>query len=225
MEEMTHLLYTVAHDLNGPNLTIGSFAQLLEEELKDQASPDVKEYLGFVLTASRRMATLLSGLQSVAKVGPRSLDLKPCVLRNLAEEAGQLVGGLYRKRGIVLELDLDKDLVAVVDRERLLQVFQNLLENAAKYMGKEERPWVRVEGQKEGTSLVISVRDNGIGIAEDRLKAIFDIFSKVDKGSEGAGIGLALVKRIVEAHGGRIWAESEGLGRGSAFRFTLGSNN
>ena len=112
-----------------------------------------------------------------------------------------------------------------MDRERLLQVFQNLLENAAKYMGQEEHPRVRVEGQKDVASLAVSVRDNGIGIAEDRLKAIFDIFSKVDKGCEGAGIGLALVKRIVEAHGGRIWAESEGLGRGSAFRFTLGSNN
>jgi signal transduction histidine kinase len=107
------------------------------------------------------------------------------------------------------------------DRARLVEVFQNLIDNAVKFMGVQESPLVEIGVETEGPEPVIFVRDNGAGIDPRHLGKLFGLFEKLDPKSEGTGLGLALVRRIVELHGGRIWAASEGLGRGSCFRFTL----
>lgn len=220
MDEMTHFIYSVSHDLNGPNLTISSFVQILMDDLKDYDSPDVKENLNFIATASARMSTLLDGLLAVAKVGPKTLERHPCDMRSLAEEAGRLVGGTFAEKNIDYSITVEP-LVIMVDHDRLIQVLQNLLENAAKYMGEQVSPHVEFGLQYRNAERVFFVRDNGMGILVDSLQRIFDLFEKVDRGGEGTGIGLALVKRIVVAHGGRIWAESAGPGQGSTFCFTL----
>jgi len=220
MDEMTHFIYSVSHDLNGPNLTISSFVHLLMEDLKDYDNPDVHENLNFIATASARMSTLLNGLLMVAKVGPKTLERHPCDMRSLAEEAGKLVGGTFAEKNITYRITAES-MVIMADQDRLIQVLQNLLENAAKYMGEQASPQVEFGMQYRNGEKVFFVRDNGMGIPVESLNRIFDIFEKVDRGGEGTGIGLALVKRIVAAHGGRIWAESAGLGQGTAFCFTL----
>jgi signal transduction histidine kinase len=108
------------------------------------------------------------------------------------------------------------------DRARLLEVWQNLIDNAAKFMGDQPNPQIEIgqEGRAEDGSPIFFVRDNGIGIDPKFKDRIFGLFDKLDPRTDGTGIGLALVKRIVESHGGRIWLESE-LGKGATFYFTI----
>jgi len=107
------------------------------------------------------------------------------------------------------------------DRTRLVEVFMNLVDNAVKFMGDEPAPRVEIGVKQAGWEPVLFVRDNGIGIDPELQPLVFGLFHKLDPDLEGEGIGLALVKRIVELHGGRIWVDSEGLGKGTTFRFTL----
>jgi chemotaxis family two-component system sensor kinase Cph1 len=119
-------------------------------------------------------------------------------------------------------VDIDPDMPTVTgDRPRLREVFENLLGNAAKFMGDQLHPRVEIGVRYNEVQAVIYVRDNGIGIAPQYQEKVFDLFEKLDAVTEGTGIGLAIVKRIVETHGGQIWVESEGHGHGSTFCFTL----
>jgi len=122
----------------------------------------------------------------------------------------------------VVEIAPDLPIVRA-DRRRLLEVLQNLLENAAKFTGAQEHPKVEFGMRQDGDERVFFVRDNGQGIEPRFLERVFGLFEKLDPGGEGTGVGLALVRRIIEAHGGRVWAESAGLGRGATFCFTLAS--
>jgi signal transduction histidine kinase len=107
------------------------------------------------------------------------------------------------------------------DRARLLEVLQNLVDNAAKFMGDQERPRIEIGVRQEAGESVIFVRDNGQGIEERFKERVFGLFEKLDPASEGSGVGLALVKRIVEFHGGRVWLESDGAGQGTTVCLTL----
>jgi len=117
---------------------------------------------------------------------------------------------------------ISTDLPTVVgDRSRLLEVLQNLIDNAIKYMGPQSQPRIEIGVRCDGDEPVFYVADNGIGIEPAYHERIFGLFDQLDQKVEGSGIGLSLVKRIVEVHGGRVWVESEGAGRGSAFCFTI----
>jgi signal transduction histidine kinase len=141
----------------------------------------------------------------------------------LASEAVRMVAGRIAERGA--EVEVAADLPAVFgDRVRLLQVFQNLIDNAVKYMGDQASPRVEVGARRaaaDGGGPVFYVRDNGMGIEPRHRDRVFGLFEQLDAAAEGTGVGLALVKRIVELHGGRIWVESEGPGQGTSFCFTL----
>jgi signal transduction histidine kinase len=111
--------------------------------------------------------------------------------------------------------------VVRADRRRLLEVLQNLVENAAKFSSGAPAPRIEIGARRDGDEPVFFVKDNGRGIEPRFLERVFELFEKLDAGAEGTGVGLALVRRIVEAHGGRAWAESDGPGRGATFCFTL----
>jgi chemotaxis family two-component system sensor kinase Cph1 len=133
----------------------------------------------------------------------------------------EVVEGQIQARGVAIQVQPNLPMV-YGDRQRLMEVLQNLLDNAIKYMGEQEKPLVEIGMQEshESGNFVFFVRDNGIGIAPEYHERIFGLFNKLDARSDSTGIGLALVKRIIEFHGGRIWVESE-LGKGSTFLFTL----
>ena len=121
-----------------------------------------------------------------------------------------------------IKVEIEKDLPVVSgDRQRLVEVMQNLIDNAAKFMGDQPTPRIEIGVRKEGNQQVLFVKDNGIGIDASYHERIFGLFDKLDPRSDGTGVGLALAKRIVEVHGGRIWVESEGKGTGSMFCFIL----
>jgi len=143
-------------------------------------------------------------------------------LGELVEETIELLKGQFESKSVSVQVAPDLPMVRA-DRRRLLEVLQNLIENAAKFTGAQAQPKVEVGWRQDGTERVFYVRDNGQGIEPRFLERVFGLFEKLDPGGDGTGVGLALVKRIIEAHGGRAWAESEGPGHGATFCFTLPS--
>jgi|GEM_PF-5393017 len=147
-------------------------------------------------------------------------EMQELALGEIAREASDLLAARISQNNVQLEIQNDLPVVKFC-RSKLLTILQNLLENAVKYMGGQTQPHVRVGYRDEGGKLVFFVEDNGMGIKEEDHAKIFQLFVKLDERSEGSGIGLAMLKRIVEGNRGRIWVESEGLGHGSRFCFTL----
>jgi signal transduction histidine kinase len=141
-------------------------------------------------------------------------------IHDLAREAAALLVRPITERGVRVEIAPELPVV-LGDRPRLLEVLQNLLDNAIKFLGEQPAPQVVVGVRHDGEETVCFVRDNGIGIEPRHQEKIFGLFERLDTTSDGTGIGLALVKRIIEVHGGRIWVESAGAGHGSTFCFTL----
>jgi signal transduction histidine kinase len=141
-------------------------------------------------------------------------------LHDVTRQALQLVAGHLSERGVSV-VNSENSLMLHGDRARLVEIWQNLVENAVKYMGNQAEPSITLGVELIAGETVFFVRDNGIGIDQKYHHKIFGLFDKLDAGSEGSGLGLALVRRIVELYGGRIWVESEGVGRGSCFCFTL----
>ena len=138
----------------------------------------------------------------------------------IVHDAVEAVAGRIAEKGV--ELLIAPNLPALYcDRTRMTQVMQNLIDNAVKFMGDQPSPRIEIGQRGSGNNLVFFVRDNGLGIASDHIDRVFGLFEKLNPDVEGTGIGLAIVKRIIEVHGGKIWVESDGLGKGSTFIFTL----
>jgi two-component system, chemotaxis family, sensor kinase Cph1 len=166
------------------------------------------------------MGTLLTDLLELSRVGRIANPPTKINLVKLAQEALEMLDGRINSRNITV--DISPDLPVIYgDRVRLREVFENLIDNAAKYMGDQSTPIIEIGKREIGSETVIFVKDNGIGIEKQFHTKIFGLFEKLSGDSEGTGIGLALIKRIIEVHGGRIWVESEGSGGGSTFCFTI----
>jgi signal transduction histidine kinase len=218
--ELERFTYTVSHDLSSPLITIKTFVGFVEQEL-DEGNPDaIRPDLERIKRAAKKMGRLLEELLELSRIGRLVNPFSEVPLAELAHETVELLRGPILDRGAQVEI-LEGLPTVPGNRPRLSEVFQNLLDNALKFMGDQPRPKVEIGVRQDGDERVFYVCDNGIGIEHDYQDRIFRLFDKLDRDSEGMGIGLALVKRIVEAHGGRIWVESGGYGRGSAFCFTL----
>lgn len=171
--------------------------------------------------AADKMHDLLDDLLELSRIGRLMNAPQTIPLAELVQEAVKLVGGRIAARGV--QVDITPDLPTVYgDWPRLVEVLQNLLDNAVKFMGDQPVPRVEIGAYKEVDETIIYVRDNGRGIEPRYQHKIFGLFERLDQSVEGTGIGLALVKRIVEVHGGRIWVESQ-LGQGATFYFSLGN--
>jgi PAS domain S-box-containing protein len=221
--ELERFTYTVSHDLKAPLITMGGFLGFLEEDARKGDIAKLKEDILRISEANLKMQRLLNDLLELSRVGrlmnfPEDVPFEQVVNDALARVAGRL-------EGKQIQVKIAERLPVVHgDRLRLVEVLQNLLDNAAKFMGKQENPQIEVGTEERDGDIVFYVRDNGIGIDPKFHAKLFDLFSKLDPQAEGTGIGLALVKRIVEVHGGRIWIESE-LGKGATFYFTLPPGN
>jgi signal transduction histidine kinase len=166
------------------------------------------------------MTRLLDELLDLTRVGHKMNPPEEVPLQVVVKDALDLVAGWIIQKGV--EVVVTKEPIMLCgDRTRLVEVFQNLVDNAIKFMGDQPAPRVEIGVEKAGEENVFFVRDNGIGIDPRYQPKVFGLFEKYDPGTRGTGIGLALVKRIVEVHGGKIWVESAGIGKGTTFRFTL----
>jgi signal transduction histidine kinase len=220
--EMERFTYTVSHDLKSPLITIKGFLGLLEKDVVAGDIERMRTDITYIRTAATTMQRLLDELLELSRIGRVVNPLTEVALSELAQEAVKLVSGQITARGVQVHVAPDLPVV-MGERPRLLEVLQNLLDNAVKFMGAQPQPCVNFGVRRDAEETVCYVSDNGIGIAPRYHEKVFGLFERLDVSSDGTGIGLALVKRIIEVHGGRIWVESAGQGHGSTFCFTLPS--
>jgi signal transduction histidine kinase len=166
------------------------------------------------------MQRLLSELLELSRIGRLMNPPENVPFGEIVQEALRLVEGRLGAKQIEVRTEASFPIVRG-DHVRLVEVVQNLVDNAAKFMGDQQTPRIEIGTKTENDRPLFFVRDNGIGIAPEQHERVFGLFNKLDSNTEGTGIGLALVKRIVEVHSGRIWVESDGKGNGTAFYFTL----
>lgn len=219
-DELERFTYTVSHDLKAPLITIGGFAGILERDVKSGKLNKMNQSIQRILDAVKKMERLLNELLELSRIGRMMNEPQEISFAELAREAVSLTQGRLRATNIQVEIEAELPIVKV-DRIRIIEVIQNLVDNASKFMGNKKNPVIRIGAKHENNGWIFFVRDNGIGIDPAFHERVFGLFNKLDPNTEGTGVGLALVRRIIDFHGGKIWVESEGLNKGSMFCFTL----
>lgn len=217
-QELQSFASVVAHDLRSPLLTISGYCEILKEEFGETIAPDAVEYLSHIVGAVQRMSRLIEDLLDYSRVGRGRDPMGAVDLNGVLKQACDNLDGPVREAGATVEVGPLPTVAG--DQTQLVQLFQNLIGNALKFRGAQP-PHVRVRAEADGRLWQLFVEDNGEGIDPKDFERIFQVFQRLHgKDYPGTGIGLALCKKIVERHGGKIWLTSE-PGRGTAFFFTL----
>ena len=217
--ELRSFAYVASHDLQEPLRMVGGYLQLLERRYKDKIDDDASDFIAFAVDGANRMQRLINDLLEYSRVSTRGKDLEPTDLESVLEQnLANLQMAIEESSAMVTHDPLS---IVMADNTQMIQLLQNLIGNAIKFRN-EESPHVHISVEQKGSEWIFSVRDNGIGIDPEYADRIFVIFQRLHGVGEyaGTGIGLAVCKRIVERHGGRIWMESQ-PGDGSTFYFTI----
>lgn len=223
--ELEQFAYTVSHDLKAPLITIKGFLGFLLDDARSENTERLEGDIKRIGEATDKMRKLLDDLLELSRIGRMMNESVEIDITELIPVVREVLHGRFEEQRV--ELAVADSLPSVYgDRQRLLEVLQNLLDNAAKFMGEQAQPkievgWTSSENDRFAT---FYVRDNGIGVAPQYHERIFGLFNRLNPNIEGTGVGLALARRIVEFHGGKIWVESE-AGEGATFYFTLPQAN
>lgn len=220
--ELERFTYTVSHDLKSPIITIKGFLGLLEKDLA-QGRDQVHDRISRIRNASDQMSQLLDELLELARIGRVESNRQPASLTELAQEAVLLIGGAIEKYNVQVEVQPNMPTV-LVDRNRIIEALQNLLDNACRFSKDKPHPTVKIGFRVEAGEDIFFVADNGIGIPHEYHDKVLGLFEQLHPEEGGTGIGLAIVKRIIETHEGRLWIESPGEGLGATVCFTLGES-
>jgi signal transduction histidine kinase len=217
--ELEQFAYVAAHDLKGPLIVAGGYINRLRGLYKDKLDRDADRFIENALDGITRMEVLINALLAYARVGTSPKDLKLTNFDEVFEYAATNLQVEMKESGAIVTHDQLPTVLA--DDIQIIQLFQNLIGNSIKFR-REEPPRIHVSAEQKDKQWVFSLCDNGIGIEPKNINCIFDIFQRVHSSSEypGNGIGLAICKKIVEKHGGRIWVESKPR-EGSRFYFTI----
>ena len=218
--ELERYTYTVSHDLKSPLVTIRGFLGYLENDALAGNIEKVKDDVKRIERATKKMHALLNDLLELSRIGRLINKSTDTLFTDIAKDAIDLVQGQIEARDVIIEIQ-NTPAIVYGDRTRLTEVIQNLVDNAVKFMGDQPKPHITIGvTTNEKYETIFFVRDNGIGIDSQYHERIFTLFSKLNSGTEGTGIGLTLIKRIIEVHNGHIWLESD-PGKGTTFYFTL----
>ena len=222
-DELETLIQMVAHDLKAPVVTIGGLLRLLERKVACiTAEPDVENIFRQLRLSSKTLENFLADLLDALAVEKTQNALESFELDKLLREVFDSLGDEIHVKGIEVDLTECTPVTVSGDRNRIRQVLENLIMNAVKHMGAPPHPVIKAAISEDGEEVVTTVADNGIGIPKEYHERIFDRFFRIPKanGVKGSGLGLSIVKQIVESHGGRVWVESE-EGKGASFLFSL----
>ena len=217
--DLEQFAYVASHDLQEPLRMVASYVQLIERRYRDKLDANAREFIGFAVEGVTRMRRLIEDLLAYSRVGTRGRALAPVDVGAVVDTAEKNLEQAVAESGA--QITKDELPLVLADEGQLTQVFQNLIGNAIKFR-RDETPRVHVGGRREGNDWVFSVRDNGIGIEREYFDRIFVIFQRLNPREiyPGTGIGLAITKKIVERHGGRIWVDST-PGEGSTISFSI----
>lgn len=218
--ELERFVYTVSHDLKSPLITVKGFTEELRKDLESKNSDRIATDLELISTAADQMGTLLDELLELSRIGRTVNPPEEVSLKEVIDEALGNVAGLISQQTISVSVPKEFPVIHG-DRVRLVEVFQNLIENAVKFLGEQSEPLVEIVLRQDGDQQVCVVRDNGVGIDPRYHEKVFNLFERLNEDSSGSGVGLSVVQRILEVHGQRIWVESAGVGCGTSFCFTL----
>ena len=219
-KELENFAYTASHDLKGPLITITGFLRMLAVDTERGNAERMHVDMARIGEATKKMDRLLNDLLELSRIGHVADSLEDVSLTRLAREVVKLLAGPVAERGVRVEISPDLPTVHG-ERARLTQLLMNLLGNAVKFMGEQPNPHVKIGVRRDGKETVCYVRDNGIGIAPQHTESVFELFRQLDPSRGGTGIGLIVARRVVAAHGGRVWIESDGPGTGTTVCFTL----
>jgi PAS domain S-box-containing protein len=217
--ELEQFAYISSHDLQEPLRMIASYLQLLERKYKGKLDAKADKYINFSVDGATRMQNLIDDLLAFSRVTTQAKEFKPTDLESIYKEiTSNLEVSIQENNAIISHDPLP---IVMADKTQISQVFQNLLINAIKFRNVDQ-PKINISVKKEDKQFLFAVSDNGIGIDPKHSDRIFEVFKRLHKKRDypGTGIGLAICKKIIERHGGRLWVESE-LGKGSIFYFTL----
>ena len=217
--DLRDFAYVASHDLKKPLQSIEGFAKLLGRRYKGKLDAKADEFIEYIGSSVKRMQELIKDLLEYSQIGARGKKVKPTDCSGVVEKAvGNLQAAIEESNSVVTYDELP---TVMVDTPQIISLFQNLIDNAINFRG-EEAPRIHISAQRKGDEWVFSIQDNGIGIDPKDSEQIFGMFQRLHGSTEypGTGIGLAICKKIVGHHGGRIWVESE-PGKGSTFFFTL----
>lgn len=219
-EELERFTYTASHDLKAPLITIRGYLGYIEKDARSGNYQRLLQDTQRIAEATEKMHRLLNELLELSRVGRAMTKVEETLFADIVKDALTRLESQIQIGKVKIKVADNLGSVRV-DKERMIEVIQNLVDNAIKFMGGQKNPEIEIAIEKRENVDVYFVKDNGIGIKKEFHERIFGLFDKLDSDSEGTGIGLALVKRIIETHGGKIWVESE-EGKGAKFLFTVG---
>jgi signal transduction histidine kinase len=219
-QEMEAFTYTVSHDLRAPLRSMGGFARVLLEDYADKLEADGQRYLHIIHQEARKMGQLIDDLLALTRLGRKEMNLVPIDMVDLAQVVSTELNTSYLERK--LQIDIQPLPSTQADRVMMRQVLTNLLQNAIKFTKGREPALIEVSGWSEEHEDVYCVKDNGVGFDMKYAHKLFEIFQRLHPETEygGTGVGLAIVKRVIDRHGGRVWGESK-VGEGATFCFSL----
>jgi len=222
-KELEAFTYSVSHDLRAPLRHISGFSKILSEEFSESLPPEAQHHVQRIQEGTRRMGQLVDDLLNLGRVGRKELSLQVAGIRSIVEEVQNNLKSEIGDRKVEWRIG---DLPYVeCDTSLIHQVFQNLLSNALKFTRPRSLAVIEIGQEQRNGDSVVFVRDNGVGFSMKYADKLFGVFQRLHRQEdfEGTGVGLATVQRIIQKHGGRIWAEAE-LDKGASFYFTLGTS-